>query len=220
MQNETLEVVKNFGTINQNLVFKKGNILRTVSDVKNVMARAVLTDDFPKDFGIYDVNEFIGACSLIENGHVSFEDKYLHIANDRMSIDYFYSDPDMLTNPPEKDINMPESEVRFTFTQEILNQIRRASSVLGHSSVIIGEVDNGTVSLSMVDTKNETSNAFSIEVGGEFSGGNLPRLSINIDNLKLLPGDYEVEVSSKLISKFEHTDRDLTYWIALEKIKG
>mgnify|MGYP003114115166 CR=1 FL=1 len=217
MKSETIEVVKNFGTINQNLVFKEGNVLRTITDGRNVLARAVLEDSFPKSFGIYDVNEFIGAYNLIDNGNVSFEDKHINIANQNMSINYFYSDPEMLTNPPEADVNMPEVEVKFILTQEILNQLRKASATLGHKSVTIGGHTNGSVTLSIVDKNSATSNTYAVEVEGEILSDDLPALSINIDNLRLLPGDYQVEVSSKLISKFEHTERDLTYWVALEK---
>jgi hypothetical protein len=125
----------------------------------------------------------------------------------------------MLTNPPEKDLEMPSPEVTFNLTQDILSQLRKASSALGHKSLIIGSTEEGAVTLSIVDPKNTTSNVYTIEVDGSWhkdAESNI-RLSINIDNLKLLPGDYTVEVSSKLISKFTHTSQDLSYWIALEK---
>jgi|TARA_Y100000385_G_C12971475_1_gene584219 hypothetical protein len=218
MQNETMEVIRNFGTINQNLVFKQGNVLRTVADAKNVLAKAVLDEEFPQDFGIYDVGEFMNVFNLIEDGTVAYEDKHMHIANTKASINYFYSDIEMLTNPPEKDLAMPDAEVTFTLTQEILGQLRKAAAALGHKSIHIKESDDGLVALSIADTQNSTSNDFTLSVEGTFNQtGNSVPLSINIDNLKLLPGDYEVEVSSKLISKFVHTDKNLTYWIALEK---
>ena len=218
MQNETMEVIRNFGTINQNLVFKQGNVLRTVADAKNVLAKAVLEDEFPQDFGIYDVGEFINVFNLIDEGEVSYYDNHLNISNSSSSINYYYSDTEMLTNPPEKDLQMPTGEVTFTLTQDILNQLRKASSALGHKSVIISAGPE-SITLSIVDPKNTTSNTYTIEVSGKWEEmhENAPRLSLNIDNLKLLPGDYQVEVSSKLISKFTHTSQDLTYWIALEK---
>jgi hypothetical protein len=219
MQNDTMEVIRNFGTINQNLVFKKGNILRTISEAKNVLAMANLEEEFPQDFGIYDVNEFMGAFSLIEDGEVSYYDNHMNISNGKSSINYYYSDIEMLTNPPEKDLSMPECEVKFTLTQDILSQLRKASSTLGHKNLVISKGVTGSVTLSIVDVKNSTSNAFTIEVEGAFDDAhaNAPRLSINIDNMKLLPGDYEVEVSSKLISKFTNTSKNAVYWIALEK---
>lgn len=218
MQNETMEVIRNFGTINQNLVFKQGNVLRTVADAKNVLAKAVLDEEFPQDFGIYDVGEFMNVFNLIEDGTVTYEDKHMHIANGKASINYFYSDIEMLTNPPAKDLDMPDAEVTFTLSQEILSQLRKAASALGHKSINIKESDDGLVALSIADTQNSTSNDFTLFVEGSFNQtGNAVPLSVNIDNLKLLPGDYQVEVSSKLISKFTHTNKNLTYWIALEK---
>ena len=219
MLNNTMEVIRNFGTINQNLVFRKGNILRTIADAKNVLAMATLDEEFPQDFGIYDVNEFIGAFNLIEDGAVHYQDKHMVIANGKSSINYFYSDIEMLTNPPEKDLQVPDPEVTFNLTQDILSQLRKASSALGHKSVIIGSTENDSVTLSIVDPKNMTSNEYTIEVDGvwhEDTQSNT-RLSINIDNLKLLPGDYTVEVSNKLISKFTNVSKQIQYWIALEK---
>jgi hypothetical protein len=219
MLNNTMEVIRNFGTINQNLVFRKGNTLRTIADAKNVLAMATLDEEFPQDFGIYDVNEFIGAFNLIEDGAVHYQDKHMVIANGKSSINYFYSDIEMLTNPPEKDLQVPDPEVTFNLTQDILSQLRKASSALGHKGVIIGSTENDSVTLSIVDPKNMTSNEYTIEVDGVWHGDiqSNTRLSINIDNLKLLPGDYTVEVSSKLISKFTNVSRQLQYWIALEK---
>ena len=219
MLNNTMEVIRNFGTINQNLVFRKGNTLRTIADAKNVLAMATLDEEFPQDFGIYDVNEFIGAFNLIEDGAVHYQDKHMVIANGKSSINYFYSDIEMLTNPPEKDLQVPDPEVTFNLTQDILSRLRKASSALGHKSVIIGSTENDSVTLSIVDPKNMTSNEYTIEVDGVWHGDiqSNTRLSINIDNLKLLPGDYTVEVSSKLISKFTNVSRQLQYWIALEK---
>ena len=219
MLNNTMEVIRNFGTINQNLVVRQGNVLRTIADAKNVLAQATLEEDFPQDFGIYDVNEFIGAYNLVEDGTVHYQDKHMVIANGQSSINYFYSDIEMLTNPPEKDLQVPDPEVTFNLTQDILSQLRKASSALGHKSVIIGSIEDGTVTLSIVDPKNTTSNEYTIEVDGAWHGDIHvnARLSINIDNLKLLPGDYAVEVSSKLISKFTNVSRQLQYWVALEK---
>jgi hypothetical protein len=219
MLNNTMEVIRNFGTINQNLVFRQGNVLRTVADAKNILAKATLEEEFPQDFGIYDVNEFMGAFGLIEDGNVSYQDSHMVIANGQSSINYFYSDIEMLTNPPEKDLDMPNPEVTFNLTQDILSQLRKASSALGHKSLIIGSTESGSVTLSIVDPKNATSNVYTIEVDGVWheDAQSNTRLSINIDNLKLLPGDYTVEVSNKLISKFTNVSRQLQYWIALEK---
>lgn len=221
MQNETMELFRNFGTINQNLVVKAGNTIRTVADAKNVLAKAIISDEIPQDIGIYDVNELINVYALHSNDEgevaVAFDGDYLVLHSEIQETKFKLSDIEMLTAPPEKDINMPEGEVTFTLTQNILNQVRKAASALKLKSVFIRPSEDGSVILSIEDAQSDI-HSHNLKVGGTF--GELPagiKLSINIDNLKLLPGDYEVEVSSKLISKFTSTDKQLTYWIALEK---
>lgn len=219
MNTQMLEILRNFGTINSNLVFREGSVVRTVSDAKNVMAKATAPEPMPKEFGIYDVNELMSALSLIEGASVSYEDKHLLIKGDNSSIKYFYSDVEMLTSAPDKDIMMPPCEVNFTLKESVLSGLRKASQALGHKTLLIekGEIE-GTVKLSIVDVKNPSSNAYSVSVDGNFgSVQDTTRLSINIDNLKLVSGDYQVEVSSKLISKFTNTSKPFEYWIALEK---
>lgn len=218
MNTQTLEVLRNFGTINSNLVFREGSTIRTVSDAKNVMAKAEIGESMEKEFGIYDVNEMIGALNLIEGASVSYEDTHLLINGDNSSIKYFYSDIEMLTSAPDKDIMMPPCEVHFTLTESVLSGLRKASQSLGHKTLLIENGNADNVKLSVVDVKNASSNAYSVYVNGTFgSMQDTIRLSINIDNLKLVSGDYQVEVSSKLISKFNNTSKSFEYWIALEK---
>jgi len=218
MNTQMLEILRNFGTINSNLVFREGNVVRTVSDAKNVMAKATADQPMPKEFGIYDVNELMNAMSLIEGASVSYEDTHLLIKGENSSIKYFYSDVEMLTSAPDKDIIMPPCEVGFTLTESVLSGLRKASQALGHKTLLIEGDDGGKVKLSIVDVKNPSSNAYSVSVSGNFgSVQDTARLSINIDNLKLVSGDYQVEVSSKLISKFTNTSKPFEYWIALEK---
>lgn len=218
MNTQMLEILRNFGTINSNLVFREGNVIRTVSDAKNVMAKATAPEPMSKEFGIYDVNELMSALSLIEGASVSYEDKHLLIQGENSSIKYFYSDVEMLTSAPDKDIMMPPCEVTFTLMESVLSGLRKASQAFGHKTVLIENGGEGTVKLSIVDLKNPSSNAYSVSVDGNFgSVQDTTRLSINIDNLKLVSGDYQVEVSSKLISKFTNTSKPFEYWIALEK---
>lgn len=218
MNTQMLEILRNFGTINSNLVFREGNVVRTVSDAKNVMAKATSPEPMPKEFGIYDINELMSALNLIEGASVSYEDKHLLIQGENSSIKYFYSDVEMLTSAPDKDIMMPPCEVNFTLTEPVLSGLRKASQAFGHKTVLIENGGEGKVKLSIVDLKNPSSNAYSVSVSGNFgSVQDTTRLSINIDNLKLVSGDYQVEVSSKLISKFTNTSKSFEYWIALEK---
>ena len=213
----TLQVLKNFSGINPNIMIREGNVLRTVNEARNIIAHADITENFPKDFGIYDLNEFIGVLSLVDKPRLKFNDEYVTVGDStgRSKIKYFFSAEETLTLPPEK-VKMPEAEVKFLLTNDTLNKLKRAASTLGHEEVSISGKD-GVLSLSVVDTKNSTSNQYSIDIDGEFNPDSSFNIILNIGNLKILPGDYNVEVSSKLISQFSHTELPVKYWIAFEK---
>ena len=212
----TLQVLKNFATINSNIVIKQGNALKTISEAKNLLASASILEDIPIDFGIYDLNQFLNVLSLVDTPRLTFKDDYVIIGDStgRTEIKYFYSDMDMLTSP-SKDIVMPSTEVKFVLDNETLNKIKRAASALEHTAVAISS-NSGVIRLSVIDPENATSNTFSIDVDGEFENDNFS-LIINISNLKMLPGDYQVEISSSLISHFTNVENKTQYWIALEK---
>ena len=212
----TLQVLKNFATINSNIVIKQGNALKTISEAKNLLASASILEDIPIDFGIYDLNQFLNVLSLVDTPRLTFKDDYVIIGDStgRTEIKYFYSDMDMLTSP-SKDIVMPSTEVKFVLDNETLNKIKRAASALEHTAVAISS-NSGVIRLSVIDPENATSNTFSIDVDGEFENDNF-NLIINISNLKMLPGDYQVEISSSLISHFTNVENKTQYWIALEK---
>lgn len=214
--NDMLEVLQNFGSINQNIVFKQGNSLSIVSEAKNVMAKIELDEPIPMDFGIYDATELVRVMSLVDDAEIQFNQDSLSLAGNGSSIKYYYSDIDMLTQPPSKEVTMPDPEVKFTLTQETLNKLKRAASALGHKQIRV-DADDESVKLIITDTKNATANNFTIRVEGEVFGDLSSGFTIGIDNLKLMPGDYEVQVSSKLVSHFKNTDRNVQYWIALEK---
>ena len=213
----TLQVFKNFSTINQNILIKQGNTLKTISEARNVFAIAQVDTDFPTQFGIYDLNEFISVLSLVDKPNLKFEDENVIIGDStgRSKVKYFFSPEETLTSP-QKDINMPEAEVKFALTGDTLNKLRKAASALGHNEVTIANSD-GALSLSVSDGQNSTSNAFSIDVDGQYPAGTNFKFVVNIGNLKILPGDYQVEISSKLISRFAHKEMNVSYWIALEK---
>jgi len=217
LSENTLNVLKNFSGINQNMMIRTGNTIKTISEARTVLATAHVSEEFPIDFGIYDLNEFIGVLNLVDTPRLAFKDEYV-IVNDstgRSKVKYFFSSEDTLTTP-QKDLNMPETNVKFTLTNDTMNKIKRAASTLGHDEVSISGQD-GVLSLSVVDSQNMTSNAFSIDVDGDFDKDAVFNFILSINNLKILPGDYEVAISSKLISQFSHTSLDVKYWIALEK---
>ncbi len=219
LSDNTLQILKNFSGINQNILIKQGSQLKTISEARTVLAGAKVIEEFPTNFGIYDLNEFIGVLSLVDAPRLRFEDSCV-IVNDstgRSKVKYFFSSEDTLTTP-QKEITMPGADVKFTLTNNILNKIKRAAATLGHEEVSISNKDN-VLSLSVVETSNSTSNTFSIDIDGEFDQSKNFNFILSIGNLKILPGDYDVEISSRLISQFSHTSPDLSvqYWIALEK---
>jgi hypothetical protein len=217
LSENTLNVLKNYSGINPNMMIRSGNTLKTISEARTVLSTAVVDANFPKDFGIYDLNEFMGVLSLVDTPRLKFEDEYV-VVNDstgRSKVKYFYSSEDTLTTP-QKDITMPESNVKFILTNDTLNRLKKAASTLGHSEISISGKD-GVLSLSVVDSQNMTSNAFSIDIDGEFDNDVTFNFILSTNNLKILPGDYTVEISKKLISQFSHTSLDVKYWIALEK---
>ena len=217
LSENTLSILKNFAGINQNCLIKQGNVIRTITEARNVLATAVVYSEFPNDFGVYDLNEFIGSLTLVDKPMLTFSDGFVSITDTsgRSKIKYFFSPEETLTTP-SKDIVMPEAEVKFTLDNETLNKIRRAASTLGHDEVSISN-KNGVLNISVVDVQNATSNAYSIDVDGEFDQNSNFNFILNISNLKIISGDYDVEISSKLISRFSNKELNLKYWIALEK---
>ena len=217
LSDRTLNVLKNFSGINQNLIIRSGNTIRTISEARNVLGTAIVDEQFPQDFGIYDLNEFIGVLGLVDTPRLKFKDEYVTVGDSvgRSKVKYFFSAEDTLTTS-KKDITMPDPDVSFVLTNDTLNKLKRAASTLGHSEVSITGKD-GVLSLSVVDSQNLTSNTFSIDVDGEFKPDVNFNFIISIGNLKILPGDYEVQISSKLITQFKNKEVNVTYWIALEK---
>lgn len=209
LSKETTALIKNFASINSNLLLKSGNKLATISAQKNVMADATVTETFP-DFGIYDLNEFLGAMSLFEDPELDFSEKYVTIKQGNMSIKYFAADASVLT-APQKSITFPEAEIEFTVTAAMLNMIHRTASVLRAADVsIVG--DGSTITAVVGDKKNATGNSFSEPVG---TTDKTFRVNLKVENLKMIPGDYAVSISSKKISRFKGNG-DLVYYVAVE----
>ena len=217
LSDNTLNILRNFSSINQNILIKTGNNIKTISEARNVVATADVTEEFTKNFGIYDLNEFIGVMGLVDAPSLKFEEDFVIVSDSsgRSKVKYFYAAEETLTSPT-KDVTMPDADVKFTLDNDTLNKLKKAASTLGHSEVSIRAKD-GVLSLSVVENQNATSNAFSIDIDGEFKQDAVFNFIISISNLKILPGDYDVEISSKLITQFKHKEMPLRYWIALEK---
>jgi hypothetical protein len=213
LSEKTLNILKNFSSINQSILFKQGNKIRTISVMKNILAEAVVSEEFPKDFGIYDLNEFLNGLSLYKNPDLDFtNDGFILMKDETMRSKYFFADPNVIITPPEKGITIPSEDVSFTLDTQQLNTILKAASVYQLPDLcVVGEA--GVVKLVVTDKKNDTSNDVSMVVGeteDSFS------FNFKVENIKIIPGTYEVVISRKLISQFSSKNYDLQYYIALE----
>ena len=213
LSDKTINLLKNFSDINQSILFKKGNKLRTISVMKNIMAEAEIQEDFPKDFAIYDLTQFLRGVFLHNQPELDFaNDGHVAIREGKTRSKYFFADPSVIVVPPEKSLTLPTMDVEFELAAEQLEKIRKAVLAFQLPDLsVVGEA--GVVKLVVHDKKNDTSNDFQVLVGetdGEFC------FHFKVENIKVIPGDYKVSISSKLLSKFINTDYDLTYYIALE----
>lgn len=216
LSDSTLSILKNFASINSNLVVEEGNTLQTISEAKNILSKIEVPESFPATFGVYDLNEFLGVLNLVDTPRLKFEENHVLIGDStgRSKVKYFFSDIEMLT-APTKEVKMPDTDVRFSLDNETLNKVKRAASALGHNELQVTP-SGSAVELTVTSASNSTANTFSIDVEGSSSSDKY-NFIFNISNLKITPGNYEVEISSKLISKFTNTENGLQYWIALEK---
>ena len=213
LSEKTLTLLKNFSSINQSILFKEGSSLRTISVMKNILAEATIEEEIPKDFGIYDLNQFLNGLSLHQHPELDFgSEGYAVIREGKMRSKYFFADPNVIVTPPEKEIALPSEDVCFQLNTQQLDKLLKAAAVYQLPDLsAVGEA--GVVKLVVRDKKNDTSNDFSIVVGeteSEFS------FNFKVENIKILPGSYDVVVSSKLLSRFSNQDFDLKYYIALE----
>ena len=213
LSDKTLTLLKNFSTINQSILFQEGNSLRTISVMKNILAEATVEEHFPKDFGIYDLNQFLNGLALHQKPGLDFEnDTYVVIKEGKMRSKYFFADPKVIVTPPEKEITLPTEDVSFELSTQQLDKLLKAAAIYQLPDLsAVGE--NGVVKLLVRDKKNDTSNDYSVVVGETES---VFSFNFKVENIKILPGTYDVVVSQKLLSRFTCKDYDLTYYIALE----
>jgi len=216
LSDHTVEVLKNFATINQNLVIKEGNELTTMSAMKNIVAKAKVEESFEKEVAIYDLNEFLASISLFTSPILDFNEGFVTIKeenNPKNSLKYFYSDPSVVTSP-NKTITMPSKEVSFKLNGENLNKLKRAAGVIQAPDLVL-EKKNTDVFLTVKDKKNDTANTFSIDVDTVEDGSDF-KFFFKVENLKVMDGDYDVDISSKNISHLASSNKDVEYWVALE----
>ncbi len=214
LSNETLTVLKNFAGINQSILVKKGNKLRTISIAKNILAGATISEVFPCEFAIYDLNQFLNGLGLHQDPDLDFsENSYITIREGKRRVKYFYADPNVIVSPPEKEIKLPSEDVCFQLESGSLEKLVKAAAVYQLPDIAaIG--DAGVIRLVVRDKKNDTSNEYSIVVGEtdeQFT------FNFKVENIsKIISGSYDVVVSSKFLSQFTNIKYNLCYWIALE----
>ena len=205
-------MLKNFSDINMSIEVKAGNTLRTVSVQKNILAETVVEETFPQDFAIYELNRFLGAASLFEDPTFEFGEKSVRIGDSSRSIDYVYCDPTMIVTPPEKNITVPDAEVRFKLSQDNLSQVLKAGNVLGTPEISV-ESDGTQMYMKALDVNNDSSDTFKIDLRPNSQSF---RFVFKTENFKMVSNvDYDVEISSKGIARFSFQDK-IQYWVATE----
>ena len=215
LNTNTHNILKNFSEINTNILIKPGKELSTISTMRNIFAKASIDESFDTEFGIYDLNEFLAVVSGMNKPELSLQDKHMTISPEgsKSKVKYFYSDPSVIVAPP-KEVNMPEAEVTFSLSETNLEQLKKMAAILKSPDLaLIGE-KGGDIILKVCDKKNDTSNNFDIVVGEGATADYT--FYFKVENMKMIPGDYDVSVSSKSISHFKNKKLPIEYWIALE----
>ena len=213
LSDKTLSVLKNFSTINQSILFKQGNKLRTMSVMKNILAEVNIDEELPQDFGIYDLNQFLNGLGLHNNPELDFTNSsYVVIKEGRSRSKYFFADPNVIVTPPEKPITLPSEDASFELSTDQLDKLLKAAAIYQLPDFcVVG--DGEKVKLVVRDKKNDTSNSYSIEVGDT---DKTFTFNFKVENIKIIPGSYDVLVSQKLLSQFTNSKYNLKYYIALE----
>jgi len=212
LSSNTLNVLNNFSTINSGITVKAGNELSTVSAMKNIFAKAVVDETFDQEHSIYDLSEYLGAVSLFDTPDFNFNGESVNVTEGDNSVTYYYADPQMVISP-QKDITMPDPEITFDLDDEVLGSLLKASSVLSLPDMVLSS-DGTTVSLTVKDKKNSTSNTYSRVVAQ--GNGSTFEMFLRMENIKVINGNYTVFVSSKGIAQFTNRDIAVEYFIALE----
>ena len=211
----TLAILKNYRDLNSNILINEGSILKTLTPAKNVMSTASVEETFPVEFGLWDLTSFLGTVSLFDDPDFDFHDKYVNITGSNGStVKYFYSEPSLLT-VPTKDVKMPESVVNIELKEDTFNELKKAASVLNLSDFSVCSTDGASINAILSDNKNVTSNTYSLDIGYN-EGGNIFNFNFKIDNLRIIPGTYELSFAEKIVCEFTNKNLDLNYWVALE----
>jgi hypothetical protein len=214
LSKETYNVLKNFAAINSNILINPGNVLKTKSAGSNIYAEAKVVEDFDVSVAIWDLNKFLGVVSMFNNPDLEFHDTHVVITNGRSSVTYYYSEPSLLT-VPTRDIKMPSTKIKFDLDEKDLNEIIKAASILQVSDLkMIG--GEGKFRIMVDDSSQSTTNSFEIVLDENYDGDDFEG-TINVAEMKFIPGSYTVELTDTIISKFKHKSFDLSYFIAIKR---
>jgi hypothetical protein len=219
---DTLTVLKNFSTINSNLIVRPGNTLTTISPTKNILGEAKVKEDFPNEFGIWDLGKFLATVSMFKDPSFEFENNRIVIYSEgsRAKVRYYYSSLEMLDAQmlsiakTGKRFSMPASVVDFRLDSKDFTELQKAAAVLGAPDLALRNAD-GRLTLNVFDRKDLSGHTYSIDVG-EYAGDDSFEFLFKTENLRMIPGSYEVSISDKKVSQFQTKSKDLTYWISLE----
>jgi len=217
LSNETINILKNFASINQGIFLKKGHVIKTVSPMKMILAEAKVQEEIPIDFGLYDLNNFLSVISLHKDDtSFDFDDKHVVILGNggRSKIKYRFCDPEMIVVPPDRDIKLEEPEIVFDLKESDMDWVLRAAAILGSPQVSV-ESDGSKISLVTFDSSNDSAHTDSLEIAE--GNGDTYKMVFKTETLRMIPGDYGVSISSSGVSKFENKKIDLKYWVATEQ---
>lgn len=217
LNNKTIDILRNFGMIQPNLVVESGSTISTLAEAKHIMAEAQIDETFDSGFGIYDLNEFLSAHSLLEGPELDFAESHVILKSGNAKVKYHFADTEILTKKTQA-IQMPAADLSFTFTEANINNIRKAASSLNLDSPTLSLiVEDGNIVARVLCTQNPSSNSYSLVIGKYDGDDTEADYRFNIDNLKLISGDYNVDITNKLISNWKHETVSVQYWIALDK---
>ena len=209
LHSETLNTLQNFQSINPSIVINEGNVIKTISPAQTIFSKASVPDNFPQTFGIYDLSKFLGIISLYKDPELDFEETHLTIKQERSKTKYTYCAQDLIVTPPDKEIKLPSVDVQFELKHDVLQGVMKAMSILGFSEIsITGE--NGVLLLETLSSRNDSSDVYSTEIGETSKNFSV---IIEADKLKLLPGNYDVSVTSEGMAYFK--GENVEYWIAI-----
>ena len=213
LSENTLAVLQNFASINSGVVLSAGKGQRTISPEKSILVEATLDDDIPTQFGIYDLNQFLGNLTTLRNPELTFNKDTVTLDDGELSFDYRACSANLIITPPEKELVLKSVDVTFALPNDTLQKLLKVATMNSLPNLsVVGK--NGELLLKIHERANDTSNSGTIKIG-EYAGQDFTA-SFKTDNLKLLPNDYNVEIQKGAFAKFENATKTLKYFIALE----